>query len=216
MVIENDTKRGLAMESGRKGKRSQRMLFDVDRRALAAVVGEENVHRLPAEAAERYGFAGETLRFFTEVGIPSAKDYELFFGLPAEFRSGYIWHRATEESRGWKFPEGVEALIKFGHFPIDAVVLDPATGIVYQYTDASMEAIPVHADVSSLARTISSFVGYAEHCTRGDDEDAEYVRRKREVDAIHDAIRLVDPLPFAHEYSEWVELFDNLEGGIYG
>lgn len=39
--------------------------------------------------------------------------------------------------------------------------------------------------------------------------------RKREVNALMDGIRLIDPLPFAHEYSEWVELFDNLEGGIF-
>lgn len=194
------------------------MLFDVDRSALAAAVGEENVHRLPAGTAERYGFTAETFEFFTEVGIPSAEDYELSFGLPAEFDDGYIWHRAVQESQGWKFPDGVKTLIKIGNFPINAVVIDPTTGVVYQYTDASMEAIPVHADVSSLAKTISSFVGYIENYTHGDDEDdedVEYARRKREVDAIHDAIRLMDPLPFAHEYSEWVELFDNLEGGIF-
>ncbi|MFE9458635.1 SUKH-4 family immunity protein [Streptomyces californicus] len=194
------------------------MLFDVDRRVLVASVGEEHIHRLSVGAAGRYGFTGETLRFFTEVGIPSAEDYELSFSLPGEFERGYIRHRATEENLGWKFPEGVEALIKIGHFPINAVVIDPATGVVHQYTDASMEAIPIHADVSSLVKTISSFVGYVENYTRGeceDDEDVEYIRRKREVDDIRNAIRLVDPLPFAHEYSEWVELFDNLDGGIY-
>ncbi|MGW6582825.1 SUKH-4 family immunity protein [Streptomyces globisporus] len=129
---------------------------------------------------------------------------------------GYIWHRAVQESQGWKFPKGVERLIKIGNFPINAVVIDPATGIIYQCTDASMEAIPVHADVSSLAKTISSFVGYAENYTPGDEEDdEEYARRKRGFGAIHNVIRLVDLLPFAHEYSEWVELFDSLEGGIY-
>ncbi|MFI1186831.1 SUKH-4 family immunity protein [Streptomyces californicus] len=194
------------------------MLFDVDRRTLADAVGEDNVHLLPDGTAERYGFSGETFHFFTQIGIPSAEDYELSFGLPVEFESGFIWHRAAMEAQGWKFPEGVEALIKIGNFPVNAIAIDPATGIVYQYTDASMEAIPVHADASSLARTTSSFVDYVENYTRGDgedDEDVEHARRKREVDAIHNAIRLVDPLPFAHEYSEWVELFDNLEGGIY-
>uniref|UniRef100_A0AAU2VTH3 SUKH-4 family immunity protein n=1 Tax=Streptomyces sp. NBC_00008 TaxID=2903610 RepID=A0AAU2VTH3_9ACTN len=194
------------------------MLFDIERSVLTAAVGEGNVRRLPAVTAERYGFTGETFDFFTQVGIPSAVDYELDFGPPEKFSNGFIWHRAVEEAEGWKFPEGVESLIKMGNFPINAVVIDPVTGIVYQYTDASMEAIPVHGDVSSLAKTVSSFVGYVKSYVRGDgedDDDVEYVRRKREVDAIHDAIRLVDPLPFAHEYSEWVELFDNLEGGIY-
>ncbi|MET8845047.1 SUKH-4 family immunity protein [Streptomyces rubiginosohelvolus] len=209
---------GAEVEAARRGERGWSMLFDVDHGALAAAVGDGNVHRLPTGTAERYGFTAETVDFLTEVGIPSAEDDEISFGLPAEFDDGYIWRRAVQESQGWKFPEGVEALIKIGNFPINAVVIDPVTGIVYQYTGASMEAIPVHADLSSLARTVGSFVEYVENYTRGDgegDEDVEHARRKREVDAIHDAIRLVDPLPFAHEYSEWVEMFDNLEGGIY-
>ncbi|MFG2600213.1 SUKH-4 family immunity protein [Streptomyces sp. NPDC048462] len=191
------------------------MLFDIDRSTLTAAVGEGNVRRLPTETAERYGFTGETFDFFTQVGIPSAVDYELGFGPPDEFSYGFIRHRAAEEAEGWEFPEGVEALTKMGNFVINSVAIDPVTRIVYQYTDASMEAIPVHGDVSSLAKTVSSFIGYVKNCARGDDDDAEYVRHKRDVDAIHDAIRLVDPLPFAHEYSEWVEMFGNLEGGIY-
>lgn len=113
-----------------------------------------------------------------------------------------------QEWQGWKFPEGVEALIKIGNFPISVVAIDPITGIVHQYADASMEAVPVHADVSSLAKDVGSFVEYVENCTRDDDagdEDVECARRKREVDAIYDAIRPVDPLPFVHECSEWVE-----------
>ncbi|MFJ9107351.1 SUKH-4 family immunity protein [Streptomyces sp. NPDC102283] len=215
MTTESD---GAAMEAARKGERGRNVLFEIDRSALADAVGEENVHRMPIGTAERYGFTAETCDFFTDVGISSAEEYELSFGLPAEFDDGYIWGRATQESRGWTFPEGVEALIKIGNLPINAVVVDPATGIVYQYTDASMEAIPLHADVSSLVKTISAFVGYAENRARGDgegDEDVEHARRKREIGAIHEAIRLVDPLPFAHEYSEWIELFDALEGGVY-
>ncbi|MFB8072554.1 SUKH-4 family immunity protein [Streptomyces californicus] len=192
------------------------MLFDIDHGVLVDAVGEGNVNRLPTGTAELYGFTAETFDFFTEVGIPSVEDYEISLGLPAEFDDGYIWRRAAQEAQGWKFPEGVEALVKIGNFPINAVVIDPATGIVYQYTDASMEAIPVHADISSLVKIVGSFVAYVESYTRGDDDDdVEYARRKREVDAIRDAICLVDPLPFSHEYSEWVETFDNLEGGIY-
>lgn len=207
-----------AKGSGQNGKPGEHVLFDIDRGALTAAVGEGNVHRLPVETAERYGFSAETSEFFTRVGIPSVESYWLSFGPPAEFSNDFFWHRAVEEAEGWKFPDGVDALVKIGNFPVNCVVIDPATGIVYQYTYASMEPIPVHGDVSSLAKTVSSFVGYVESYARGDDEDdddVEYVRRKREVDAMRDAIRLVDPLPFAHEYSEWVEMFDNLEGGIY-
>jgi hypothetical protein len=194
------------------------MLFDVDHAALVEVVGTDNVFRLPEATAVRYGFSGETLDFLARVGIPSAEDFEFSFGLPAEYDAGFVWDCAERAEQGWTFPDGVEKVVKIGNFPINAVVVDPATGLVYQYTDAAKEAIPVHGDVSSLARTMISFLGYIDSYSRGedeDDEDVEYARRKREVDAMTADIRLTDPLPFAHEYSEWVELFDNLEGGIY-
>ncbi|MEU0602472.1 SUKH-4 family immunity protein [Streptomyces sp. NPDC006393] len=194
------------------------MLFHVDHDALVDVVGEADVFRLPEATGARYGFSGETLDFLARTGIPSAEDFEFSFGLPPEYDAGFVWDCAERAEQGWTFPDGVEKVVKIGNFPINAVVVDPATGLVYQYTDASKEAIPVHGDVSSLARTMISFLGYIGSYSRGkdeDDEDVEYVRRKREVDAMMADIRLTDPLPFAHEYSEWVELFDNLEGGIY-
>ncbi|QKW28789.1 SUKH-4 family immunity protein [Streptomyces seoulensis] len=195
------------------------MLFDVDRDALVDVVGDDGVVRLPEATAVRYGFTGQTLDFLVRTGIPTAEDFEFSFGLPAEFDAGFLWDCAERAQRGWTFPEGVEKVVKIGNFPINAVVVDPETGVVYQYTDASREAIAVHGDVSSLAKTLISFLGYIDSYRRDEadeaDEDREYARRKREVDALMAGIRLVDPLPFAHEYSEWVELFDNLEGGVF-
>jgi hypothetical protein len=126
---------------------------------------------------------------------------------------------STSRENGWTFPDGVERVVKIGNLPVNAVVVDQDTGIVYQYTDAVQEAIPIHGDVSSLVKTMVSFLGYISSYGRSEledeDEDEEYVRRKREVDALRDGIRRTDPLPFAHEHSEWVELFDNLEGGIF-
>jgi hypothetical protein len=194
------------------------MLFEIDHEALADVVGEGDVYRLPEATAAQYGFTGETLDFLVRTGLPSAEDFEFSFGLPAEFNAGFIWDCAERRQRGWTFPDGVKKVVKIGNFPINAVVVDPDTGVVYQYTDASQEAIPVHGDLSSLAKTMISFLGYIESYSRGedeDDDDAEYARRKHEVNALMEGIRLIDPLPFAHEYSEWVELFENLEGGIF-
>lgn len=53
MMSEPD---GAAVEAVRKGERGENVLFRVDRSALADAAGERNVHRLPAEAADRYGF----------------------------------------------------------------------------------------------------------------------------------------------------------------
>ncbi|MEV5429754.1 SUKH-4 family immunity protein [Streptomyces sp. NPDC052701] len=193
------------------------MLFDVDHELLAAVVGEDNVHLLPAETAARYGFTGEAVEFLAEVGLPDAEEFELSFALPVEFDADLVWDRASREERGWQFPDGVEHVVPVGNFPVNAVTVDPVSGIVYQYTDATKSLIPVHRDLSSLAKTMASFLGYIQAYARvdGEDDDAEYARRKREVGALMDEIQSVDPLPFAHEYSEWVEMFDNLEGGIY-
>jgi hypothetical protein len=36
---------------------------------------------------------------------------------------------------------------------------------------------------------------------------------QQRIQALRAEIESVDPLPFAHEYSEWVDLFENLEAG---
>ncbi|MEU2441340.1 SUKH-4 family immunity protein [Streptomyces rubradiris] len=193
------------------------MLFDIDYEMLAEAAGEEEVYRLPESTAAQYGFTGESLDFLAHTGILSAEDFELSFGLPAEFDARFVWDCAVERENGWTIPDGVERVVKIGNLPVNAVVVDPDTGIVYQYTDAVQEAIPIHGDVSSLVKTMVSFLGYVSSYSRGEneDEDEEYARRKGEVGALLDGIRRIDPLPFAHEHSEWVELFDNLEGGIF-
>lgn len=192
------------------------MLFNVDHEDLVSVVGEDGVIRLPEATAIRYGFTGETLDFLVRTGIPTAEDFEFSFGLPAEFDAGFIWDCTERAERGRRFPDGVKRVVKIGNFPVNAVVIAPETGVVYQYTDALREAIPVHGDLSSLAKTMMSFLDYIKsYSSDEEDEDVEYARRKREVDAMMAGIRLVDPLPFTHEYSEWVELFDNLEGGVF-
>ncbi|MEV4339560.1 SUKH-4 family immunity protein [Streptomyces sp. NPDC049590] len=191
------------------------MLFDIDYEMLAETVGEDEVSRLSESTAAQYGFAGETRDFLVHTGIPSAEDFELSFGLPAEFDGRFVWDCAEERENGWTFPDGVRRVVKIGNLPVNAVVVDPETGIVYQYTDAVQEAIQIHGDLSSLVKTMVSFLGYISSYSRGEHEDEEYARRKREVDALLDGIRRIDPLPFAHGHSEWVELFDNLEGGVF-
>ncbi|MGY9069314.1 SUKH-4 family immunity protein [Streptomyces sp. CAS3] len=193
------------------------MLFSLDRESLADIVGEENVHVLPSDTAERYGFHGETLTFITQTGIPSSEDWELPFGIQEAFDPDLMWDSTSRAARGWKYPEGVNTVIPIGNFPINAVVISPATGVVYQYTDATQTLIPIHRDISSLAKTLTVFVGYIESFEPDEREDSEHedARRRQEVEAMMADIRHVDPLPFTHELSEWNELFENLATGIY-
>ncbi|MFB6671222.1 SUKH-4 family immunity protein [Streptomyces sp. NPDC056390] len=192
------------------------MLFNVDHDELANVDLVEDINRLPEATARQYGFDGETLNFLTRVGLPSAEEYELGFYLPQEFDPDFIWDCAAKAAEGWKAPEGVKTVVKIGNFPINAVTIDPETGVVYQYTEGGMQAIAIHGDISSLIKTTALFLDYIGSYDAGD-EDPEYAdaRRQQEVEALMASIREIDPLPFAHEYSEWAELFDNLRGGMY-
>ncbi|WP_394428886.1 SUKH-4 family immunity protein [Streptomyces sp. SGAir0957] len=192
------------------------MLFNVDHDTLADISLVEDVTRLSEATARQYGFDGETQDFLTRVGLPSAEEYEIGFYLPQEFDADFVWNCTAKAAEGWKAPEGVETVVKIGNFPINAVTLDPRTGTVYQYTEGGMQAIAIHQDISSLMQTTALFLDYIGSYDAGD-EDPEYAdaRRQQEVEALMARIREVDPLPFAHEYSEWVELFDNLQGGMY-
>ncbi|GHA12846.1 SUKH-4 family immunity protein [Streptomyces echinoruber] len=194
------------------------MLFSIDHDTLTNTALVEEAVRLPEATARQYGFTGKTPDFLVHVGLPTAEQWELSFGLPEEFRPGFLWDCAAHAEQGWRTPDGVEKVVKIGVFPINAVVIDPATGVVYQYTEGGQQVIPIHGDVSSLVKTMISFLDYVDSYNPGEDEDDEdmgYARRKREVDALMAGIRLVDPLPFSHEYSEWVEIFDNLQIRIY-
>ncbi|MGV9357212.1 SUKH-4 family immunity protein [Streptomyces misionensis] len=193
------------------------MLFSLDHEGLVEIAGEENVHVLSSETAARYRFSGETLTFLTEVGIPSSEEWEIPCGIPDVFDPDLMWDKSSREERGWTFPEGVETVVPIGNLPVNAMVIDPATGVVYQYTDATQELIPIHQDLSSFAKTLVSFVGYIESFERAEGEDSEHedARRRQEVEALMADIRQVDPLPFDHELSEWRELFENLWTGIY-
>ncbi|WP_018543741.1 SUKH-4 family immunity protein [Streptomyces sp. LaPpAH-108] len=193
------------------------MRSGLNRDDLATAVGEDNVHVLPRHTALQYGFGGDTLRFLTEVGIPSSEEWELPFGIPEDFDPDLVWDCASRRERGWTFPEGVTRIVPLGDFPINAVVVDPDSGVVLQYTDAFQTAIPIHQDLSSFAQTLVSFVGYIESYASApaEDPEAEDTRRAAEVRDLMETITRVDPLPFADPNSEWVELFDNLAGGVY-
>ncbi|GHE24098.1 SUKH-4 family immunity protein [Streptomyces thermodiastaticus] len=194
------------------------MLFNIDHDELVNVELVEEVDRLPEATARQYGFTGETLDFLVNVGLPTTEEWEFSFGLPEDFKPGFIWDCAEHAEQGWRTSAGVEKFVKIGVLPISAVVVDPATGVVYQYSEGDRQVIPIHGDVSSLVKTVISFLNYV-GSYNGDDDDEDndygYDRRSSEVQALKDEIQRIDPLPFAHEHSEWIELFDNIEAGVY-
>ncbi|MEU0333998.1 SUKH-4 family immunity protein [Streptomyces sp. NPDC006193] len=190
------------------------MLFSVDHDTLTAVGLVDEVSRLSEATARRYGFSGDTLDFLVRTGLPSSDAYDLWFGPPQNFDPGFVWDFATQAEQGWVNPDAAETVVKLGGFLTSSVAADPRTGVVYQYTEGTKQVVPIHGDVSSLAHTAVTFLGYIESRTAGDDEDDD-ARRRREVEALMAGIRDVDPLPFAHEHSGWNEMFENLWMGIY-
>lgn len=193
------------------------MLFSMDPEQLTGMELVEDIVRLPEPTARQYGFDGGTLDFLTRIGLPSAQEYEIGFYLPQEFDAGFVWDCSADAREGWVVPDGLKHVVKIGNFPINAVTIDPDTGVVYQYTEGGRQVLPIHGDLSSLVRTMTVFLDRIASESNAGDDDPEYVdaRRRQEVDALMAGLRAVDPLPFAHEYSEWVELFNNLHGGMY-
>src|SRR4051812_9327996 len=98
---------GADLEAARTGRRGQAVLFNVDHDTLTNIdlIGE--VSRLPEATARQYGFAGESLDFLVDVGLPSAVEYELSFGLPQEFDAGFVWDCSAAATEGWTVPDGV-------------------------------------------------------------------------------------------------------------
>lgn len=189
------------------------MLFNVDHQALADVELVEEVAVLPETTARRYGFSGETLAFLTHVGLPQAEEYELAFYLPQDFDPAFVWDATAKAAAGWRTPDDLKTVVKIGNFPINPVVIAPDTGVVYQYAEGVNLVVPIHQDISSLIHTAQTWLDFITSFN-ADDEDPD-ARRRREVEALMAGIREADPLPFANEYSEWNELFDNLRSGMY-
>ncbi|GGV78227.1 MULTISPECIES: SUKH-4 family immunity protein [Streptomyces] len=201
------------------------MLFDITHDGLVSVAPMTPV-RVPEATARQYGFTGETLDFLVHVGLPNAPGSSFPFNLPDEFDPQRFWYRAAGTIEGWRIPDGAENFVSIGCFPVNAALIDPETGIIYQHTYATREAIPIHRDISSLTKTITSYLDSIESHRNededeDDDEDADvyyelyYERLRGEVRALKEEIQSVDPLPFAHEYSEWVGLFEELADGIH-
>jgi hypothetical protein len=196
------------------------MLFDITHDDLANVDPVTPV-RVSEATARQYGFTGETLDFLVHVGLPNATQDGFSIGLSEKFDPRHFWYCAAHADQGWRTPDGIEKFVSLGYLAVNAAVIDPATGIVYQYTEATQEVIPIHRDISSLTKTITSYLGFIEsHRNENEDEDDDeddvyYERLRGEVQALKDEIQSVDPLPFAHEYSEWVGLFEELADGIH-
>ncbi|WP_428950515.1 SUKH-4 family immunity protein [Streptomyces sp. cg35] len=192
------------------------MLFNVDHQALEDVELVEEVAVPPEATGRQYGFSGETLDFLTHVGLPQAEEYELGFFLPQDFNSAFIWDATAKAADGWETPDELKTVVKIGNFPINPIVIAPDTGTVYQYTEGVNLVIPIHQDISSLIKTAQSWLDFITSFSADDeDPDSADARRRQEVEALMAYIREVDPLPFANQYSEWNELFDNLQGGMY-
>ncbi|AOT59030.1 SUKH-4 family immunity protein [Streptomyces fradiae] len=191
------------------------MLFRLSNDELVQAVGDAHVHRITAEAAQRYGFRGEAVDFLVNVGVPAVPDLELFFKIGPDFDTEHLCSYEQLLQLGWQVSPDVSRWVKLGYFPISMVAIDPVDGIVYQFTEGLMRPSALHADLSSFVKTIVSAAIAAEKCHElSDEEDAEALLNEY-VSAVRESIGNTDPLPFENPYNEWNEIFGNLEAGIY-
>jgi hypothetical protein len=190
-------------------------LFTVTREVVERAAGVDGtVRRMPAGVAERYGFRGADVELLTTVGVPEVARYGLEFRPPVAYDPHWLADHARLGGYGWKVGPEVDGWVSLGNFFINTVMADPRTGRVYQFTEDPGVPLLLHADLSSFVRTVVVAVETARACEpvvgQPDEEQLTAL-----VEAGRARVRDVDPLPFADEYSEWHEVFTNMENAVY-
>lgn len=189
------------------------MLFDVTRRELAQVFGEDSIASLPA-AAFPSSAAGSGARLLQTVGAPTGT---LWLSEPDEDTGRLALVRDVVEVGEFEdVPQGG------GRWPVVAwllnahLALDPGSGKVYAF-DADEESVrELHADASSLIQVAFQFQRLLDEFTfSGDDsdEEAEFERLDREVERIRRETSLIDPLPFRDDETVWSVIGEEIAMG---
>ena len=189
------------------------MLFEMTYEEVSSVAGVDNVHRLSPDAAQAYGLGGDTAEFLVYTGLPSSEGFR--FEIPERYTTEAVHTQHKMVELGWKVPSQVDRWIGLGFFPISQVAVDPSSGNIYQFTEGSMTASVIHGDVSSLVKTLTSTMFFLQQYVEvGDDEEA-YQNRVAALAKIRQDISARDRKPFENPDSEWVEIFEEIEAGMW-
>ncbi|MEU1150657.1 SUKH-4 family immunity protein [Streptomyces sp. NPDC005863] len=190
------------------------MLFDVTRGGLAEIFGEDRLATLPVTAFPPCAVDTEGARLLQTVGVPTGtfhlrKPDEEAGTLPLVRDAVHAEDHedVSPDAGGWP----VIGWLLNAH-----VALDPASGTVYAFDADEGTAEQLHTDVSSLVRLAARLQRLLEEFTfSGDDgdEEADFERLEREVEAIRDATHAVDPLPFRDDETTWSVVGEEIAAG---
>jgi hypothetical protein len=191
------------------------MIFETSHDELIQTFGEEQLHQVPARAAQTAGFSGETLAFLTDTGLPENQ----FISFPTFAGAEPVFRPVSFEELGgtWNLPDGANNWVFLGNFEISAIAADTQTGELYQFAEGIMRPIPLHSDLSSLVHTITELTKIVTSLPEDYDDDEDFLDSLGEtLDALKAEIGLRDPHPFADEHSEWLEIVTNIGAGMWG
>ncbi|MFD7233365.1 SUKH-4 family immunity protein [Streptomyces sp. NPDC059881] len=191
------------------------MIFELSTHELDRIFGEEHVKRVPLDGAAAVGITGETLSFLTEIGLP--KNQFITFPDFETPRAAFRDVSLEELGSTWHLPDSAENWIVLGNFEISAIVLDTHSGEVHQLAEGIMRPIPLHGDISSLVKTIAALTALTAALPDDYEDDEEALEALEEdLENLKRTISARDERPFAHENSEWVEVFTSIGAGMWG
>ncbi|WP_051842091.1 SUKH-4 family immunity protein [Streptomyces sp. NRRL F-5193] len=158
-----------------------------------------------------------TANFLASVGLPENK----FFSPRLDLENGVIPRlyygpslQACLARDGIECPPGTERWEVIGGFIFAMVALDPENGTVHAFSEGEPEPLAMHADVSSLVHSLMVLErSQADYREIDPDDDAA---RDAVVARMRQEIVTVDPTPFAEDVSEWSNLFEEINLGMWG
>ncbi|WP_217144877.1 SUKH-4 family immunity protein [Streptomyces sp. AC627_RSS907] len=191
------------------------MLFDVTRRELADIFGEDRLATLPATAFPPFSADTEGARLLQTVGVPTGtlrlREPDEDFGrlpLVQDVVDAGDFEDASQGAGEWP----VIGWLLNAH-----LALDPGSGKVHAF-DADEETVrELHTDVSSLLQVTLRFQCLLEEFTfSGDDgdEEADFERLDREVARVRQETSSMDPLPFQDDETVWSVVGEEIAAGL--
>lgn len=177
---------------------------------MTSVFGVENLKTWP-ESKLPGDLQGAPREFFKEIGLPD--DPASFFLLDDAARkdeaSSEGFSRCASLAgfpRYQGMPDGWADWLVLGEISVDAVALDPRSGMVYSLPDGEYRADPLNSSVESFAGFLYLIEGQR---SEWDPEAAdEPIDPRSAVKALRESLRQADPLPFEGHEPGWSESFD--------
>ncbi|MEV8423804.1 SUKH-4 family immunity protein [Streptomyces niveus] len=182
--------------------------FSITPMQLVQAYGLDNVVYFPQGATA--DFDARSANLLSSVGLPHSEVFtsreDVEDPYPADLDPTTLGSRfdhygmpCPAESRSWRM---------LGYLFTSLVAVDPASGKIYAFAEGSAGYIALHRDVESLVYALVEF-RKLEVDHDNDDDPEELSRRFKQV------VGAFDPIPFAHEDSQWNLSLEELEHGMW-